>query len=212
MKEHTHEHEHEHCCHEHGHGHDHCCHEEENKKAEIIKLIISAVLFAAAILLEHVFKLQIAVYLILYIAAFAVVGFGVIKTAIIRIFKKDIFNECTLMTVASVGAFFTGSFSEASAVMILYSFGELLQDFAVDKSRDSIESLINVMPKDAEVERNGETLEINLKNMPSKVKADISPYIKKGVNEIRYFTENDNLSPSFIKVYTEIRGANNDYD
>ena len=165
--EHEHEHEHECCCHDHDHGHSchdhehgHCCHEGEDRKTEVIKLIISAVLFAAALLVEHVFKLHYAVYLILYIAAFAAVGFDVIKTAVKRIIKKDIFNECTLMTVASVGAFFTGSFSEASAVMILYSFGELLQDLAVDKSRDSIETLINVMPKDAEVYRDGETVEI----------------------------------------------------
>ncbi len=62
------------------------------------------------------------------------------------------------------------------------------------------------------VQINGETIEIELKDMPSKVKADISRYITKGINEIKYFTENDYLSPSFIKVYTEIRGSNNDYD
>ena len=101
-----------------------------------------------------------AVYLPLYIAAFAVTGVDVIITAIKRIIKKDVFNECTLMTVASVGAFFTGSFSEAAAVMILYSFGEFLQDLAVDKSRDSIETLIDVMPKQAEVLRDGEVVEI----------------------------------------------------
>ena len=59
-------------------------------------------------------------------------------------------------------------------------------------------------------EINGETVEIELKNMPSKVKADVSPYIKKGFNEVRYFTKNDNLSPSLLKVYTEIRGEEDD--
>ncbi len=62
------------------------------------------------------------------------------------------------------------------------------------------------------VQINGETLEVNLKDMPNKVKADISQHIKKGMNEIKYFTKNDFLSPSFVKVFTEIRGANNDYD
>lgn len=59
---------------------------------------------------------------------------------------------------------------------------------------------------------NGEVLEVDLKNKPNKVKADVSLHIKKGINEIKYFTKNDFLSPSFIKVYTEIRGANSDYD
>lgn len=160
----------DHCGREHehneGHCHDGCCHEgEENKKAEIIKMIISAVLFAAAVIIEHLTNLHKAVYITLYIASFAVVGFDVIKTAIKRIIKKDIFNECTLMTVASVGAFFTGSFSEASAVMILYTFGEFLQDLAVDKSRDSITELCNVMPKQAEVLRDGNTVEIEAKDV-----------------------------------------------
>ena len=61
-------------------------------------------------------------------------------------------------------------------------------------------------------EINGETVEIDLKNMPSKVKADVSPYLKKGVNEIRYYTKNDNLSPSLLKVFTEIKDGNNDND
>ena len=154
---HDHNHGHEHS-HDHDHGHEHG--EGENRKLQIIKLAVSVVLFAAAILSEHVFHFHTAVYLTLYITAFAVTGVDVIITAIKRIIKKDIFNECTLMTIASVGAFFTGSFSEASAVMILYSLGEFLQDLAVDKSRDSIETLIDVMPKQAEVMRGDDVIEI----------------------------------------------------
>ena len=62
------------------------------------------------------------------------------------------------------------------------------------------------------VQINGELLEVDLKDKPNRVKADISLYIKKGINEIKYFTKNDFLSPSYIKVYTEIRGADNDYN
>ena len=142
----------------HGHTHEHG--EEENRKPQIIKLIISVVLFAAALLSEHAFGAPLAVYLFIYIASFAVVGFDVIVSAIKGIIHKDPFDECLLMTVASVGAFFTGSFGEAAAVMILYSLGEFLQDIAVDKSRDSISDLIDVVPKNAVVIREGNEVEI----------------------------------------------------
>ncbi len=124
------------------------------------------------------------VYLILYIAAFAVTGIGVIITAVKRIIKKDVFNECTLMTVASVGAFFTGSFSEAAAVMILYSFGEFLQDLAVDKSRDSIETLIDVMPKQAEVLKDGTVVEISAKEVTVGDTVVVSPGKKVAVDGV----------------------------
>lgn len=177
------EHDHGHS-HDHGHGHGHEHGEGENRKAEIIKLIISILLFTAALMTEHLFKLPTAVYLVLYIAAFAVTGIGVIITAVKRMIKKDIFNECTLMTVASVGAFFTGSFSEAAAVMILYSFGEFLQDLAVDKSRDSIETLIDVMPKQAEVLRDGGIVEISAKEVKVKDKVVVRPGKKIAVDGV----------------------------
>ena len=144
--------------HEHDHEHEHG--EGENRKTTIIKLIISAVLFGAALLLEHVFKVNMFIYLAIYIAAYAVVGVEVVISAVKGIIHGHPFDECLLMTVASVGAFFTGSFAEAAAVMILYSLGEFLQDLAVDKSRDSISELIDVVPKNAEVLRGDQIISV----------------------------------------------------
>lgn len=155
--EHEHEHENEY---EHEHEHEHEHGEGENRKETVIKLIISAVLFITALILEHAVKVNLFIYLALYIAAYAVVGVTVIISAVKGIIHGHPFDECFLMTVASVGAFFTGSFAEAAAVMILYSLGEFLQDLAVDKSRDSISELIDVVPKNAEILRGEETVSV----------------------------------------------------
>ena len=152
-EEHLHEHEHEHQ-HEHEHG------EGENRKATVIKLIISASLFAAALVVEHLIKPAFPFYILLYAAALIVVGAEVIIAAIKGIIHGHPFDECFLMTVASIGAIFTGSYAEAAAVMILYCLGEFLQDLAVDKSRDSISELIDVVPKNAYVIRGDKTVSV----------------------------------------------------
>ena len=166
---HEHEHEHEqnvtgcgcgHCRHaEDEHEHEHG--EGENKKLQIIKLIVAAVIFIAALLCEHVIGTDLVVYLILYIAAFIAAGYDVVINAVKGIIRLDPLDECFLMTVASVGAFCIGEFAEAGAVMILYSLGVFLQDLAVDKSRESISELIDFAPKTAIVLRGGEYTEID---------------------------------------------------
>ncbi|MBO4422349.1 MAG: cadmium-translocating P-type ATPase [Clostridia bacterium] len=145
--------------HDHDHGHEHEHGEGENRTFIIIKLIVSAVLFAAALVCEHVFDLN-TVSLILCISAFIAAGTDVIIEAVKEIFHKNPFNECLLMSVASIGAILTKNYMEAAAVMILYNLGELLQDIAVDKSRDSIMDLIDIVPKKAEVLRDGNIVEI----------------------------------------------------
>ena len=164
-----HEHEHEqnvpgcgcgHCRHaEDEHEHEHG--EGENRKLQVIKLIVAAVIFIAALLCEHVIGTDLVVYLILYIAAFIAAGYDVVINAVKGIIRLDPLDECFLMTVASVGAFCIGEFAEAGAVMILYSLGEFLQDLAVDKSRESISELIDFAPKTAIVLRGGEYTEID---------------------------------------------------
>ncbi|MBR4255524.1 MAG: HAD-IC family P-type ATPase, partial [Clostridia bacterium] len=177
---HEHNHGHNHG-HEHGydHGHEHGHeHEEENRKPEIIKLIISGVLFITALLCEHVFKVHFLIYLFIYIAAYAVVGYTVVIEAVKGIIHKEPFDECLLMTVASVGAFIIGSYGEAAAVMILYSLGEFLQDLAVDKSRDSITELIDIVPKQADVLRGGQIVSIPAKD----VAVGDTVIVKPGIN------------------------------
>lgn len=99
-------------------------------------------------------------------AAFILAGLDVIKGAIKNIRKGNIFGEQFLMSVAAVGAIFAGEFPEAVAVMLFYQIGEFFQDYAVDKSRNSIKSLMDIRPDHANVIRNGKTETVS----PNEVK------------------------------------------
>ena len=91
-----------------------------------------------------------------FLVAFLPVGLPVLKEAGEGIGEKDFFNECTLMALASFGAFYIGEYPEAVAVMLFYSIGEKLQDGAVDKARDHIRALMDVRPETARVLRKGQ--------------------------------------------------------
>ncbi len=138
---------------------------EKEQKTELLKLIISAVLFAAALIFEHLVHTHAAVYIVLYLLSYAVAGYEVVFKAIKNIIKLNPLDETFLMTAASVGAIFTGSFAEASGIMILYGFGEFLQDLAVDKSRDAIKALMDITPDSATVLRGGEMVELEPGNI-----------------------------------------------
>ena len=90
-----------------------------------------------------------------YIMAYLPVGLPVIAEAWENIKQKDIFNEFTLMTIASIGAFAIGEYPEAVAVMLFYTVGESLQHNAVARATNNIEQLIDIRPERAAVLRNG---------------------------------------------------------
>lgn len=109
-------------------------------KKDLIKIIIGAVIYIFAICLKENRLIGLALFLVSYF----IVGYEVILNAIKNIFKGRAFDENFLMTVATVGAFAIGEYPEAVAVMLFYQIGELLQGFAVNKSRKSISSLMNI--------------------------------------------------------------------
>lgn len=157
MSCHCHEHNH-HSQHKDGCGeHDHCG--EERSKLDIICMALSAVLLLLSIFLFHG-----SAQLLLCIAAL-LVGWKVLKEAGENILHGEIFDENFLMAVASIGAFCIGEYPEAVAVMLLYSIGEMLQDKAVDSSRDSIAALINVRPDHANLITEGGTVEVDAKSV-----------------------------------------------
>ncbi len=90
-----------------------------------------------------------------YIVAFLIVAFPVLKEAWESILKKDFFNEFTLMSVATIGAFCIGEYPESVAVMLFYAIGELFQASAVNKAERSIKALLDIRPDKAFVKRNG---------------------------------------------------------
>ena len=135
MSEHKHSHTHEH---DHSHNHENF---EQSKKASIIKIIICAVFFAAGYIADEILSAPRTAVLILFGIAFIAVGFEVVKDALEDIFEGKVFNECLLMSVASLGAFAIGEYSEGVAVMLLYSIGEFIHGAAISKSKKAIRKI-----------------------------------------------------------------------
>lgn len=125
---------------------------EKEQKMNLIRILASVLLLAAAwaLPLSGVYKL--AAFLIPYILC----GFDVLWAAAKNIAHGEMFDEKFLMSVATLGALALGDYGEAVAVMIFYQIGEWFQDFAVDRSRRDIGALMNLRPDKATVVR-GET-------------------------------------------------------
>lgn len=115
---------------------------EDNRKTQIIKLIIGGALFAVGMIFNFQNWLEFAIFLSSYI----VVGGGVLLRAVKGIARGQVFSEHFLMSVATIGAFLIGEYAEGVAVMLFYMIGEMFQDMAVDHSRKSISSLMDIRP------------------------------------------------------------------
>ena len=142
-------------------------------KKSLIQIIISAILFVIGLLVPFS---NGWITKGIYIGAYLIVGLEIIIKAIKNIFKGEVFDEHFLMAVATIGAFAIGEFPEAVAVMLFYQIGELFQDYAVDKSKESITNLMDIRPDVAVVKRNGklETLK------PETVKIGEEIVVKPG--------------------------------
>lgn len=123
-------------------------------KKKLIEIILGAVLLVTAALLPESLK---TVSLIIYLTAFAVSGYTVVRSAFRGIFKGNVFNENTLMVIAAVGAFIIGEYTEAVFVVIFYRVGELFEDYAVRKSRKSIKEVMSICPDYANLVKDGKT-------------------------------------------------------
>lgn len=135
------------------------------------RILTSSLLFAIAIFL-HLQTLAVALYLL----AYALIGWDILWKAARHIIRGNVFDENFLMSVATIGAIAIGEYPEAVAVMLLYQIGEYFQDRAVDKSRDSIASLMNIRPETATVERNGKLFPVS----PEDVKLKETIVVKPG--------------------------------
>ncbi len=131
-------------------------------KSKLIKIIISLGIFLIAIIGN--FDNNI-LSIILYIISYLIVGYDVIKEAFENIFEGKLFDENFLMTIATIGAFIISEYPEAVCVMLLYQVGELFQEYASEKSRKSITSLMNIRPDYANLYKNKKIIKVN----PEKV-------------------------------------------
>lgn len=169
------EHCHDEKCHcEHGHAHTHshscscgCGHEHVSEgqsfKAQLIRIAVSVLLIAGAVLLSHL-SLRLP-SLLLWIAAFALSGYDIVWSALKNLFNGHILDENFLMSVASAGAFLLGEYFEALAVIILYRVGEMFEGYASDRSRRSIEALGELCPDIACVIRNGKEVTVRAEDV-----------------------------------------------
>ena len=146
----NHEHTHDKCCCEHNHEHACSCehnHEDINKGQFLFKLIGGGFFLIAGYILNEVAEkgkidLPDFSFLVCFMLSYLIVGFDIIKEAVEGVMHKDIFNENLLMTIASLGAFAVGEYSEGCMVVFLFTIGEFLQGLALDKSRKSIKNML----------------------------------------------------------------------
>ena len=138
-----------------------------------IKIIIALILYIFAMVIKFDNEL---INNVIFIISYIIVGLDILKKAIRNIFRGEVFDENFLMAVATLGAFGIGEFPEAVAVMLFYQIGELFQSYAVDKSRKSISSLMDIRPDFANVFRNGKIEKVS----PEEVKIGEIIIIKPG--------------------------------
>ena len=129
--------------------------DEGDTKLSIIKIAVSAVIFAVGMFFHDK-----DISLWIFLAAYFIAGLDVLITAGKNIIKFRPFDECFLMAIATLGAFFIKEYPEGAAVMILYQTGELFQSLAVRRSRKSISALMDIRPDSASVKRDGQVLEV----------------------------------------------------
>ena len=144
----------------------------KKQKKMLWRILVSAALLVAAVLLPLEGICRLAVFLIPY----AVIGWDVLWKAARNIAHGQVFDENFLMAIATIGAFFTGEYPEGVAVMLFYQVGELFQSYAVGRSRKSIASLMDIRPDYANIEREGKLIQV----APDEVTVGDTIVIKAG--------------------------------
>lgn len=124
-----------------------------SKKQKIMlgRILLSILLLAAASFLPVEGLIRLPVFLVPY----GLIGWDVLWRAVRNIARGQVFDENFLMSIATIGAFFTGEYPEAVFVMLFYQVGEFFQSYAVDRSRKSITELMDIRPDYANIEQDG---------------------------------------------------------
>lgn len=152
----------------------------KKQKKDLYRIIVAGVLFVPLFVVEHMGILEQLPYpwiaLLICLVPYLIVGYDVIKKAVINIKNGQVFDENFLMMIATFGAFVVGEYIEAVAVMLFYQIGELFQSYAVGKSRESITALMDICPEYANLEVDGEIEEVD----PDDVEIDSIIVIKPG--------------------------------
>jgi len=137
-------------------------------KRKITLISVTTVLLVCAVCIEKFCQLPVWQLLVIYLVPYLLIGFGTLKEAAEGIIEGDLFNEDFLMSIATIGALCIGflpgaetEFPEAVFVMLFFQIGELFEEYAEGKSRDSISHLLAIRPDMANVERDGRVSEVS---------------------------------------------------
>ncbi len=159
-------------------GHDHGAEDADSGWKSHWQLLLAIIILVVMLVLEFGFQFVPAfpADLIIFTAAYLLAGYNVLYMAYRKAKRFDFFNEFFLMSVATIGAFAIGSYSEGVAVMAFYSVGEWFQDAAVNRAKRSIKALLDIRPDQVAVQRDGGFLVVD----PKEVKPGEIIQIKPG--------------------------------
>ena len=129
----------------------------KKQKQTLVRILSSFALLVVFSLLKVDGYLKLVLFLIPYI----IIGYDIIKKAVWGIFHGEIFDENFLMAVATIGAIIVGDYAEATAVILFYQVRELFQSYAVGKSRKNITDLMDIRPDYANIEKDGELVQVD---------------------------------------------------
>lgn len=138
----------------------------KKQKQTLIRIITAAVLFTVLMVLDHTGRLVAVTEnrwtaLGIYAVPYLIVGYDILWKAVRNISHGEVFDENFLMIVATFGAFGVQEYNEALAVMLFYQVGELFQSYAVGKSRQSISDLMEICPEYANIEKDGQLVQVD---------------------------------------------------
>ncbi len=144
----------------------------KKQKKVLIRIIVAFVLLVILSFVPVDGWIKFALYMIPYL----VIGYDILKKAVKGIMNRQVFDENFLMAVATVGAIALGDYKEGVAVMLFYQIGELFQSYAVGKSRRNISELMDIRPDYANVEQDGELVQVD----PDEVEIGTVILVKPG--------------------------------
>ncbi|TCC99278.1 heavy metal translocating P-type ATPase [Pedobacter hiemivivus] len=141
-------------------------------------LLTALAIVVVMMVLEYGFHITFnnLIQLLIFIPAYFLAGYNVLNLAFRKAIRFDFFNEFVLMSVATIGAFAIGSYSEGVAVMVFYSIGEWFQDSAVSNAKRSIKALLDIRPNAVDVIRDGKVITVD----PAEVAIDETIQVKPG--------------------------------
>lgn len=131
------------------------------QKKVLIRVIISAILVVGLRITFQFADVNKYIELVCYLIPYFIIGYDILKKAVLGIFHGEVFDENFLMAIATVGAIALGEYVEGTAVMLFYQIGELFQSYAVGKSRRNISELMDIRPDYANVYEGDELVQVD---------------------------------------------------